>query len=41
MCMMDTIRAKRDEIYAVARERKAAKLWVFGGEIWWTVKKEE
>jgi len=30
MCMMDTIRAKRDEIYAVARKHKAEKLWVFG-----------
>jgi len=28
--MMDTIRAKRDEIYAVARRHKAEKLWVFG-----------
>jgi len=30
MCMMDTIRAKRNEIYAVARRYKAEKLWVFG-----------
>ena len=30
MCMMDEIRAKRDEIYAVARKHKAEKLWVFG-----------
>ena len=30
MCMLDEIRAKRDEIYAVAREHKAEKLWVFG-----------
>ena len=30
MCMLDEIRAKRDEIYAVARRRKAEKLWVFG-----------
>jgi len=30
MRMMDTIRAKRDEIYAVARRHKAEKLWVFG-----------
>ncbi|MGN0852936.1 MAG: nucleotidyltransferase family protein [Kiritimatiellia bacterium] len=28
--MMDEIRAKRDEIYAVARKHKAEKLWVFG-----------
>lgn len=30
MCMLDTIRAKRDEIYAIARKHKAEKLWVFG-----------
>ena len=30
MCMLDEIRAKRDEIYAIAREHKAEKLWVFG-----------
>ena len=30
MCMLDEIRAKRDEIYAVARKYKAEKLWVFG-----------
>ena len=30
MCMMDEIRAKRDEIYAIARRHKAKKLWVFG-----------
>ena len=30
MCMLDEIRAKRDEIYAVARAHKAEKLWVFG-----------
>ena len=30
MCMMDTIRAKRDEIYAIADKHKAEKLWVFG-----------
>ena len=29
MCMLDEIRAKRDEIYAVARAHKAEKLWVF------------
>ena len=28
--MMDEIRAKRDEIYAIARKNKAEKLWVFG-----------
>ena len=28
--MLDTIRAKRDEIYAIARKHKAEKLWVFG-----------
>ncbi|MBQ8125320.1 MAG: hypothetical protein IJ173_05445 [Kiritimatiellae bacterium] len=28
--MLDEIRAKRDEIYAIARRRKAEKLWVFG-----------
>ena len=27
---MDEIRAKRDEIYAIARKHKAEKLWVFG-----------
>jgi len=26
----DEMRARRDEIYAVARARKAEKLWVFG-----------
>ena len=30
MCMLDEIRAKRDEIYAIARTHKAEKLWVFG-----------
>ena len=30
MCMMDEIRAKRDEIYAIARKHKAEKLWAFG-----------
>ena len=30
MSMLDEIRAKRDEIYAIARRRKAEKLWVFG-----------
>ena len=27
---MDEIRAKRDEIYAIARRHKVEKLWVFG-----------
>jgi len=30
MCMLDEIVAKRDEIYAIARQHKADKLWVFG-----------
>ncbi len=30
MCMLDVIRAKRDELYAIARKHKAEKLWVFG-----------
>ena len=30
MCMLDEIRAKRDEIYEIARRHKAEKLWVFG-----------
>ena len=30
MCMLDEIRAKREEIYAIARAHKAEKLWVFG-----------
>ena len=30
MSMLDTIRAKRDQVYAIAREHKAEKLWVFG-----------
>ena len=30
MCMLDEIRAKREEIYAIARAHKAGKLWVFG-----------
>ena len=29
MCMLDEIRAKREEIYAIARAHKAEKLWVF------------
>ena len=30
MCMLYEIRAKQDEIYAIARRRKAERLWVFG-----------
>jgi len=30
MCMLDTIHAKREEIYALAKKHKAEKLWVFG-----------
>ena len=30
MSMLDEIRAKRDEIYAIARRHKAERLWVFG-----------
>ena len=30
MCMLDEIRAKRDEIDAIARRHKAEKLWGFG-----------
>ena len=30
MCMLDEIRAKRDEIYAITRKHKAERLWVFG-----------
>ena len=30
MCMLDEIRAKRDEIHAIAKGHKAEKLWVFG-----------
>lgn len=30
MCMLDEIRAKREEVYAVARVHKVEKLWVFG-----------
>ena len=28
--MLERIREKRDEIYAIARKHKAEKLWVFG-----------
>ena len=30
MCMLDKIRAKRDEIYAIAKKYKAEKIWGFG-----------
>jgi len=30
MCMLDEIRAKRDEIHAIAKGHRAEKLWVFG-----------
>lgn len=30
MYLIDEIRKKRDDIYAMAREHKAEKLWVFG-----------
>ena len=30
MCIMDEIRAKRDEIYAIARKHKAEMPWGFG-----------
>ena len=30
MHLIDEIRAKRDEIYAIARKHRAEKLWVFG-----------
>lgn len=30
MTMLDTIQAKRGQIYAIAKEHKAEKLWVFG-----------
>ena len=28
--MLDTIQAKRDDLYAVAKKHKAENLWVFG-----------
>ena len=28
--MVEKIRAKRDEIYAIARRHKVERLWVFG-----------
>ena len=30
MCMLDRVREKRGEIYSLAREHKADRLWVFG-----------
>ena len=30
MGMRDTIRARRDEVYAIAKRHKVEKLWVFG-----------
>ena len=30
MCMLDTISAKRDEIYSAANSHNAERLWVFG-----------
>jgi len=30
MCMLDTVKARRNEVYALARRHKAEKLWVFG-----------
>ena len=30
MSKLDEIRARQDEIYAIARRRKAEKLWAFG-----------
>jgi len=30
MCMLDRVREKRDELYAIARKHKAERLWVFG-----------
>ena len=30
MSMLDEIRARRDEIYEIARRHKAERLWVFG-----------
>jgi len=30
MCMLDTVKAQRDNLYALARKHKAEKLWVFG-----------
>ena len=30
MCMLDTVRAKRDDVYAIARKHKIGKVYVFG-----------
>ncbi len=30
MLMLETIKAKREELYEIARKHKAEKLWVFG-----------
>ena len=30
MCMLDDVRARRDEIYGLARRHRAERLWVFG-----------
>jgi len=30
MCMMDEMRANRDELYAIAGKHKAERLWAFG-----------
>lgn len=30
MCMLDTVKARKDNLYALARRHKAEKLWVFG-----------
>ena len=30
MCMLDEIRAKRDEIYVIAKRHKVGKPWGFG-----------
>ena len=30
MCMLDEIKARRKEIYVLARKHKAEMLWVFG-----------
>ena len=30
MCVLDKIRASRDELHAIAQRHKAEKLWVFG-----------
>ena len=34
MCMLDEIRAKRDEIYAIVKAHKAEKLWVLDMYAW-------